>query len=148
MTWRSRAHAPSPGVSQPAKWKMDANGPIAPQISALRRAFPAKKPQAGTIAPSVPASRPLISGRNLLGCHGNSSAKEGLGRPQPGSALHHLVTALSVKKALMIGCEFCALSIHLISVMRAAHTRSKCEMEPGHRIARAQGKGIVNGIVA
>ena len=110
MAWRSRAHAPSPGVFQPAKWKMDANGPIAPQISALRRAFPAKKPRTGTIAASGPASRPLISGRNLLGCHGISSAKEGLGRPQPGSALHHLVTALSVKKALMIGCGFCALS--------------------------------------
>ena len=111
MAWRSRAHAPSPGVFQPAKWKMDANGPIAPQISALRQAFPAKKPRTGTIAASGPASRPLISGRNLLGCHGISSAKEGLGRPQPGSALHHLVTALSVKKALMIGCGFCVLSI-------------------------------------
>jgi hypothetical protein len=88
---------------------MDANGPIAPQISALRRAFPAKKPRTGTIAAFGPASRPLISGRNLLGCHGISSAKDGLGRPQPGSALHHLVTALSVKKALMIGCGFCVL---------------------------------------
>src|SRR5207237_6329013 len=38
---------------------------------------------------------------------GLPSAKEGLGRPQPGSALHHLVTALSVKKALMVGCGFC-----------------------------------------
>ena len=33
--------------------------------------------------------------------------------PNTGSALHHLVTALSVKKALMIGCGFCALSSHV-----------------------------------
>ncbi|MEH2543877.1 hypothetical protein V1283_000522 [Bradyrhizobium sp. AZCC 2262] len=129
---------------------MDANRPIAPQISALRRAFLAKKPQTGTIAASGPASRPLISGRNLLGCHGISSAKEGLGRPQPGSALHHLVTALSVKKALMNDYGFCALSRAFSSeartgsrqenaseqkiqtlkmVMRAAHTQ--VEMQAG-----------------
>jgi len=82
MAWRSRTHAPSPGVSQPAKWKMDANGPIAPQISALRRAFPAQKPRTGAITASGPAPRPLISRRNLLGCHGISSAKKGFGRPQ------------------------------------------------------------------
>jgi hypothetical protein len=35
--------------------------------------------------------------------------KKGLGRPKTGSALHHLVTALSVKKALMIWRGFCAL---------------------------------------
>jgi len=69
---------------------MDANGPIAPQISAPRRSFPAKKPRTGTIAASSPALRPLSSERNLLGCHGIASAKRGLGRPQPGSALHHL----------------------------------------------------------
>jgi hypothetical protein len=119
---------------------MDANGPIAPQISALRRAFPAKKPRTGTIAASGPASRPLISGRNLLGSHGIPSAKQGLGRPQPGSALHHLVTALSVKKALMIGFVFCALSTHRNPVMRLAHTRPKCEMELDRRIARPRGK--------
>jgi hypothetical protein len=45
--------------------------------------------------------QPLISRWNLLGCHRISSVKEGLGRPQTGSALHHSVTALSVKKALM-----------------------------------------------
>jgi hypothetical protein len=39
-----------------------------------------------------------------------SSVKEGLGRPQPGSAIHHLVTALSVKKALMVDRGFSALS--------------------------------------
>jgi hypothetical protein len=88
--------------------KLDANGPIAPQISALRRAFPAEKPRTGTIAASGPPPRPLISRRNLLGCHGFSSAKEGFGRPKPGSALHHLVTALSVKKALTVERGFCA----------------------------------------
>ena len=148
MARRSRAHAPSPGVFQPAEWKMDANGPIAPQISALRRAFPAEKPRTGTIAASGPASRPLISRRNLLGCHGISSAKEGLGRPQPGSALHHLVTALSVKKALMIGCGFCALFYTPKSGdARCTHPKSKCGLEPDRRIARARGKRIVNGIL-
>jgi len=60
---------------------MDANGPIAPQISAPRRTVPAKKPRTGTIAASRPALRPLISGRNLLG-HGISGAKRG-SRPSP-----------------------------------------------------------------
>jgi hypothetical protein len=106
---RSRTHAPSPGAHQLVNWKRDANGPIAPQISALRRAFPAERPRQGTITASGPASRPLISRRNLLGCHGISSAKEGLGRPQTGSALHYLVTALSVKKALTVERRFCAL---------------------------------------
>jgi hypothetical protein len=95
-----------------------------------------------------PARIPLISRRNLLGCHGISSAKKGLGRPQSGSALHHLVTALSVKKALMIGCAFCAHSSDSKPVVRPAHTRSKCELELDRRIARARGKRIVNGIAA
>jgi len=51
--------------------------------------------------------------------------ERGLGRPQPGSALHHLVTAFSVKKALMVGCGFCALSTYLEAVMHPAHTGSK-----------------------
>src|SRR5437879_12097949 len=125
MAWRSRAHAPSPGVFQPAKWKMDANGPIAPQISALRRAFPAKKPRTGTIAASGPASRPLISGRNLLGCHSMSSAREDLGSPQPGSALHHVVTALRVQKAWMIGGWGLALSLLCEPSIRLAHKRTR-----------------------
>jgi hypothetical protein len=120
--------------------KLDANGPIAPQISALRRAFPAKKPRLDAIAVFGPVPRPLISRRNLLGCHGISSAKEGLGRPQPGSALHHLVTALSVKKALMINEGFCALSRRRKPVMHPAHTRAKCELELDRRIARLRGK--------
>jgi hypothetical protein len=117
---------------------MDANGPIAPQISALRRAFPAKKPRTGTIAAPGPAARPLISRRNLLGCHGISSAKEGFGRSQPGSALHHSVTALSVKKALMIGRRFSS-AFH--------RPTQKLWLEPARGIAPALGKRIVNRIV-
>jgi hypothetical protein len=80
MAWRSRAHAPAPGEFQTANSKMDANGPIAPQISALRRAFPAKRPQdANTI--SRPTGHPLFPRRNLLGCHDILNAKEGIGRP-------------------------------------------------------------------
>jgi hypothetical protein len=115
MTGRSRGHAPAFGVFQRLVRKLDANGPIAPQISALRRAFPAKKPLRGMNAVPRPSPHPLFSGRNLLGCHGISSVKKGLGRPKTGSALHHLVTALSVKKALMIRRGFCALSSHLRS---------------------------------
>ena len=82
MAWRSRAHAPAPGVFRSVNRKLDANGPIAPQISALRRAFPAKKPLRRRDRRFSPGLQTLISGRNLLGCHGISSAKEGLGRPQ------------------------------------------------------------------
>jgi hypothetical protein len=83
-------------------------------MSALRRAFRLekrfsvekpirlKKTWQGTMTdPRRPKPQTLISARNLLGCHGISSVKWGLGRPPTGSALHHLVTAVSVKKALM-----------------------------------------------
>jgi hypothetical protein len=86
------------------------------RLKSLRFAglFRPKKPLRGTIV--IPRARlqPLISGRNLLGCHGFSSVKEGLGRPKTGSALHYLVTALSVKKALTIGRSFCVLSSHYL----------------------------------
>jgi hypothetical protein len=66
--------------------KLDANGPIAPQISTPCRVSPAKKPgknaRQAAIAVPRPSPQALISGRNLLGCHGISSVKEGLGRPQ------------------------------------------------------------------
>jgi hypothetical protein len=62
--------------------KLDANRPIAPQISALCRIFPAKKPLHDAIAISRPTRHPLFSRRNLLGCHRISDVKEGLGRPQ------------------------------------------------------------------
>ena len=47
MTWRSRVHAPAPSVLRSMVRKLDANRPIAPQISALCRTFPAKKPLHG-----------------------------------------------------------------------------------------------------
>jgi hypothetical protein len=124
-------------VFQVRKSKLDANGPIAPQISAPRRAFPAKKPLRGATAVSRPRRQPLFSGRNLLGCHGISNVKVGLGRPQTGSALHHLVTALSVKKALPIQRGFCALLNRPPGpVMRPAHTPAKSETGALDRIAR------------
>jgi hypothetical protein len=82
MTLISRGHAPVSGVLQCAEQKLDADGPIAPQIPAFRQPFPAKKPSQGAIAVSRPAQQTLISVRNLLACHGVSSVKEGLGRPK------------------------------------------------------------------
>jgi hypothetical protein len=102
MACASRIHAPAPGAVRVKVRKLHANGPIAPQICALRAAFPVEKPLRGTVAaPARPTSQPLISRRNVLGCHGISSVKWGLGRPKTGSALHHSVTSVSVKKALM-----------------------------------------------
>jgi hypothetical protein len=65
----------------------------------------------------------------------------GLGRPQTGSALHHLVTSVSVKKALMDSGGFRAQTDRAVipapcacnhadrprQVMLPAHTRPKCE---------------------
>jgi hypothetical protein len=82
MTQGSRGHAPVSGVFRGAEQKLDANGPIAPQISAFRQPFPAKKPSQGVIAVPRPNQQTLISVRNLPGCHGVSSVKKGLGRPQ------------------------------------------------------------------
>jgi hypothetical protein len=61
------------------KWTR--TGPL--RLKSLRFAglFPAKSREQGTIAASATLAA-LISRRNLLGCHGFSSAKEGLGRPQ------------------------------------------------------------------
>ena len=68
----------------------------------LRRAFRLEKPIRGAIAGSGrPESQALISAWDLLGCHGISSVKWASAVPQTGSALNHLVTAVSVKKALM-----------------------------------------------
>src|SRR5882757_5618304 len=97
-----RSHAPAPEAVRPKRWKLDANGPIAPQMSALRRAFRLEKPVQGTISgPSRPILQALSSTWNLLGCHGISSVNRFAAVPQTGSALHHLVTAVSIKKALM-----------------------------------------------
>jgi hypothetical protein len=135
MARGSLRHTPSPGVLQRLIRKLDANGPIAPQISALRRAYPAKDPwkkaRQGATAVPRPNLQTLISERNLLGCHGISNVKKGLGRPQTGSALHHLVTALSVKKALTIPRRIGALFNRSEPVMLPAHTPPKCEAGAG-----------------
>jgi hypothetical protein len=77
---------------------------------ALRPAFPVEKPPRGTIAdPVCPIPQTLISRWNLLGCHGISSVNGASAVPKTGPALHHLVTAVSVKKALMAGDGIYAL---------------------------------------
>jgi hypothetical protein len=97
-------------------------------MSALRRTFrlekraSAKKALRRTNAdPRRPKPQTLISARNLLGCHGISSVKCGLGRPSTGSALHHLVTAVSVKKALK----------GLLQSLVARHSGAHRRREPG-----------------
>jgi hypothetical protein len=54
--------------------------------------------------------------------------QQGLGRPPTGSALHHLVTSVSVKKALMDQDD--------LEVMLPAHTPPKYETAADSRIAR------------
>jgi hypothetical protein len=52
-------------------------------MSAFRRAFRLEKRLRGTIADAAyPKPQTLISRWSLLGCHGISSVKEGLGRPK------------------------------------------------------------------
>ncbi len=133
MAIGGRIHSPAPGAVRVGLRKLDASGPIAPQISALRRAVRLEKPVQGTIAdPARPGSQTLISRWNLVGCHGISSVKKGP-RPSPnGSALHHLVTAVSVKKALPALLELPA-SRNLLPVMLPAHTRAK--MRSGDRLS-------------
>ncbi len=128
MAWRSRAHAPAPSVFQSAKCgRLDANGPIAPQISALRRAFPAKKPLQDANAISRPTRHPLFSATEFAGLPWHFERERGpRPSPIPGSALHHSVTALSVKKRLTIGRGFSALSRPSKSGDAPAHTPAKC----------------------
>src|SRR5258705_5300592 len=83
MALAGRIHAPAPGGVRATLRKLDARGPIAPQISALRRAIRLEKPLQGAIADSArPGSQTLISRWNLVGCHGTSSVKKGP-RPSP-----------------------------------------------------------------
>src|ERR1700722_8852844 len=91
---RSRlSHASASGEIRAKKRKSDANRPIAPQISAFFGALRPEKagvfeepallerPERGRIAdPGCPQT--LTSRRNLVACHGISSAKKGFGRPQ------------------------------------------------------------------
>src|ERR1700737_3935137 len=139
MTRGSRIHATAPGAARVYKRKLDANGPIAPQMSALRRAFRLEKPLRGTIADAAhPKPQTLISRWNLVGCHGISSVIGGLAGPQTGSGLHHLVTAVSVKKALMGLLQSLGAGDRgprLRPVMLPAHTRPKCEAATRSRIA-------------
>jgi hypothetical protein len=74
---------------------------MAPQTLALRRAVPVEIPSQAMIAgPGLPQI--LLSRRNLPGCHGISSAKMALAVPTEVAALHNLVTAFSIKKALTV----------------------------------------------
>jgi hypothetical protein len=66
-----------------------------------------KRHEAARIGPKSPSQQEMswqtrTSAWNLRGCHGDFERKWNLGRPKTGSALHHLVTAFSVKKGLMI----------------------------------------------
>jgi len=87
--------------SGPRRWKLDANGPIAPQMYALRRAFRLEKPSRHDFRSLAAHIATLSSTWNLLGCHGISSVNRFAAVPKPVPALHHLVTAVSIKKALM-----------------------------------------------
>jgi len=62
--------------------KLDANRPIAPQISALCRTFPAKKPLHDAIAISRPTRHPLFSRRNFAGLPSHFGRERGP-RPSP-----------------------------------------------------------------
>ena len=96
----------TPGLRR--KVKLNADRPIPPQISAFHAAFSLEKPLrraiSGLIGRKWPPAREfcsqtLMSAWDLVRCHGNSSVKRDFDRPT-GTVLHHLVTALSVKKAL------------------------------------------------
>jgi hypothetical protein len=69
---------------------------------AIEKPFPAEQPRQGTMAvPKPRKSQTLGSARDLVGCHGISSVNGASAAPKTGSAVHHLVTSSSVKKALM-----------------------------------------------
>src|SRR5437867_1828637 len=89
MAFASPIHARAPGSVRAELRNLDASGPIAPQISRLRRAICLEKPVQGTIAdPARPGSQTLISRWNLVGCHGISSVKKGP-RPSPNGCPRH-----------------------------------------------------------
>ena len=148
MAWRSRAHAPAPGVFRSMVRRLDANGPIAPQISALRRAFPAKKPLQDAIAISRPTRHSPVFPTEFAGLPWHFERERGpRPSPIPGSALHHSVTAFSVKKRLTKGCGFSALSRPLkAGDAHRTHSGKMRGMEPAAGLRRLQGKGIVNAI--
>jgi hypothetical protein len=81
---------------------------MAPQTLALRRAVPVEIPSQAMSADPC-RLQTLHSRRNLPGCHRISSAKMALAVPTEVAALHHLVTAFSLKKALTVWRGFYAL---------------------------------------
>ena len=108
---------------------LDSDRPMAPQISALGRSFPGERPLA-LARRDVPrqAANPDLS-TELAGLPWHFKRERGP-RPSPktGSALHHLVTAFRLKKALMkSGAAFAHFGgIDPRPLMRPAHTPPKC----------------------
>jgi hypothetical protein len=80
--------------------------------------------QAMIADPGLPQT--LLSRRNLPGCHGISSAKMALAVPTEVAALHYLVTAFSIKKALTVCCGLYAPPSARGALMLPAHTPLKC----------------------
>jgi hypothetical protein len=84
---------------------------MSPQLSARRPAFPIKKPDRRTIAGSIRRAARVLREAGLMSawilrdCHGirtpGSERQNGTLAALFRLALHHSVTALSVKKALM-----------------------------------------------
>src|SRR5207302_390142 len=68
MARTGSGHAPAPGVSRRRERNLDADRPMASQISALCRAFPAEKPPPTAATIPRPRPRTLIFRRNWLGC--------------------------------------------------------------------------------
>jgi hypothetical protein len=118
-----RNHAPSPEVRKGRE--LNANGPIAPQILAPQTTFPREKPPARDrrlrqLLSAAPHFRMEFAGLpwdliRTCGTPRRNFKKAALWPPATGSAPHQLITAPSVKKALM-GLRQ--------SLARAAHRRS------------------------
>ena len=148
--------------------RWDANRSIAPRISPFAGSSPVEKPSPiekpspvekprrlerrsrGRVWTSAcPTPQTLVSAWNLMGCHGIRAGISGVKQvsavPKAGSALHHLVTAVSVKKALTVAWRIAATfrGYYLPNragkaVMRPAHTRPKCEAAAHGPIALAR----------
>jgi hypothetical protein len=89
------------------------------------RAFPLKPRANGLADPARPKGQTPVTAWNLLGCHRVYERESGA---KPPLALHHLVTALSVKKALMGWLSFDQRGTRRHRpgvVMRPAHTLTK-----------------------
>src|SRR6185312_1591942 len=93
-----RSHAATPARGWLRGRKLDASGPIAPQLSRLGWTAPPDAPLQAETAGCGP-QQTLSSARDSVGCHGISSVN-GSWPPLAGSAPQRLVTAASVKKVL------------------------------------------------